>query len=397
MHWNSGNHEEQKQNTFDGFLQEIKTKYKDQDIITNLYKSMNKFFGYLSCAIIIHNVDSNTKYWLAHGGIPQKLQPSNYDSNADPIEPDIRFDQDFYSTTHWDNNYIKLTDYRKAGYYLVNDETASTIRWSDFPYENICPYRGTNNFKCNYEEYFINFMKKFEIDGIIRGHQDSISNSLVFRKENLKSSMVIFNELKTKEQLPNIYWNDQVDLFKSTRYRGPLARLHINKEDNPYNGNYIQPVVTLSTNTDTDRRLTADSFGLLRFDITSANVNNFDKNILTSKNKIKDIDKLRAKAEVVATIKSVLYDGDDKLIASSILQPKNEGPYISQPFIFNPDTMIGEQAGGEIDKNIQVLTNGVVYKEYLTESDIIEWTPSSDKIYSDHAPIKYEYSRKIEK
>ena len=301
MHWNSGNHEEKVTNEHYGFLDEIKYKYKhlDQSIVNNLYNSMNKFFGYLSCAIIIHNVDSDTKYWLAHGGIPQKLQHGNFDSNADPIEPAIPFNEDFYYAGYDDKyTFKKVSDYKKAGYYLVNDETASTIRWSDFPYQNICPYRGTNNFKCNYEDYFINFMKNFGINGIIRGHQDSISNSLVFRKENLNGSMVIFNELKTKEQLHNIYWNDQVDLFKSTRYRGPLARLHINKEDNPYNGNYIQPVVTLSSNTDTERGLTADSFGLLRFDITRDNVNNFDKNILISKNKIK--------ADVLALIKNVL-------------------------------------------------------------------------------------------
>ena len=343
---------------------------------------MNKFFGYLSCAIIIHNVDSHKKYWLAHGGIPQKRQDIFY-SNADPIEPDIPFNKKFYN-----ESYIESDKEDTSGYYLVNDETAISIRWGDFPYEGSCSGRGTG-VQCNKEEYFIKFMKKFGIDGIIRGHQDSISNSLVFRKEQLKSSMVVFNKLKNKEKLDNIYWNDQVASGNTTRYRGPLARLHINKEDNPHNGDYIQPVVTLSTNTDKGRKLTADSFGLLRFDITQANVDKFDKNILTSKNTIKDIDKVRV--EVLAIIKTVLNPSDNKLIASSKDQPKNNG-LISPPFIFKPDTMIGEQKGGKIDENIEVLANGVAYDKYLTTTDIMKWTTSSNNIYSDHAPIKYEYS-----
>ena len=82
----------------------------------------------------------------------------------------------------------------------------------------------------------------------------------------------------------------------------------------------------------------------------------------------------------------------DKLIASSNAQPENNGPYISPPFIFKPDTMIGDQAGGDIDSTIKVCTNGVAYDIYLTKSDVTEWTPISTNIYSDHAPIRYEYT-----
>jgi hypothetical protein len=145
-------------------------------------------------------------------------------------------------------------------------------------------------------------MSKYGINGIIRGHQDSISNSLVFKNKNDK---VLFNQLyrtNTKnlyniywkflfnqsdtntEKLNNIYWNDRKDRINSNRYFGPLARLHIDRADNL--SDLIHPVVTLSTNTDAGRNLTADSFGLLRFDIQPSNIEDFNQNSLTSKNKI---------------------------------------------------------------------------------------------------------------
>ena len=54
--------------------------------------------------------------------------------------------------------------------------------------------------------------------------------------------------------------------------------------------------------------------------------------------------------------------------------------------------MIGDQDGGDIDSDIKVCTNGVASHEYLTKSDVTTWTPSSKDIYSDHAPIRYEYT-----
>jgi len=300
MHWNSGNHEDKELNLLYGFYSEINKKYShfidDKEKIKYLHDSLNKFFGYLSCAIIIHNVDINKKYWLAHGGIPQKV---NINSSY-PEEPEIPFNKFFYS---FDSN-LKTWNYKdeneNSGYYLVNDEIAHTIKWSDFPYEGFC--KRSSTLKCNTFEYFTNFMSKYGINGIIRGHQDSISNSLVFKNKNDK---VLFNQLyrtNTKnlyniywkflfnqsdtntEKLNNIYWNDRKDRINSNRYFGPLARLHIDRADNL--SDLIHPVVTLSTNTDAGRNLTADSFGLLRFDIQPSNIEDFNQNSLTSKNKI---------------------------------------------------------------------------------------------------------------
>jgi len=61
-------------------------------------------------------------------------------------------------------------------------------------------------------------------------------------------------------------------------------------------------------------------------------------------------------------------------------------------FKFKPDTMIGDQAGGDIRSTIKVCTNGVAYDKYLTTSDVTKWTTTSADIYSDHAPIRYEYT-----
>ena len=139
------------------------------------------------------------------------------------------------------------------------------------------------NLKCLTFEYFTNFMKKYGINGIIRGHQDSISNSLVFKRNN---SNILFNQPDRKEKLNNIYWNDRNDALKKNRYFGPIARLHI---DTLNQTDLIHPVVTLSTNTDMGRRLTADSFGLLRFDMQIDNIKDFSMNLLKSENKINNL------------------------------------------------------------------------------------------------------------
>jgi len=274
MHWNTGNHEDKKLNLYYGFYLELSKKYryfKSDSEIELLFESLNKFFGYLSCAIIIHNIDINKKYWLAHGGIPQKLNTNNLE------EPDIPFNKLFFTFDPILKTWNETEDY-SSGYYLVDDETAHTIKWGDFSYNGSCDR--ISNLKCLNFEYFTNFMTKYNINGIIRGHQDSISNSLVFKKENDK---ILFNQNNRTQQIDNIYWNNRNDKIRSNRYFGPIARLKI---DTSSLFDMIHPVVTLSTNTDKGRRLTADSFGLLRFDISQDNIKNFDTNILKSINKI---------------------------------------------------------------------------------------------------------------
>jgi len=279
MHWNSGNHEDKKLNELHGFKNEISKKYNEQET-ESLHNLLNKFFGYLSCAIIIHNVDLNKKYWLAHGGLPQKLDSGNL------VEPDIPFNKSFYSFNSNSKIWNKTED-NTSGYYLVDDETAYTIKWGDFPYQGLCTRSSSLN--CLSSEYFTSFMSKYGIHGIIRGHQDSISNSVVFKKGNDK---ILFNQENRTEQMDNIYWNDRKDTKNDKRYFGPIARLQI---DSSIESNLIHPVVTLSTNTDTGRSLTADSFGLLRFDLKPNDIRNFEEKSLISKKNIIDLNNEKVK------------------------------------------------------------------------------------------------------
>jgi hypothetical protein len=275
MHWNSGNHEDKNLNKKHGFKNEISKKYNKLET-ESLHNLLNKFFGYLSCAIIIHNVDLNKKYWLAHGGLPQKLNSGNL------VEPNVPFNKSFYSFDSSSKTWNKTED-DSSGYYLVDDEIAHTIKWGDFPYEGLCTRM--SSLECLTSEYFTNFMSKYGIHGIIRGHQDSISNSLVFKKGNDK---VLFNQANRTLQMDNIYWNDRKDTTNDKRYFGPIARLQI---DSSINSDLIHPIVTLSTNTDTGRSLTADSFGILRFDIQPSNIKDFSKKSLKSINRIIDLSK----------------------------------------------------------------------------------------------------------
>ncbi len=294
MHWNSGNHEDKSTNKAYGFYDEIKTKYKNlsDNEVNELYDKINKFYGYLSCAIVIHNIESNKKYWLCHGGIPQKLQSAS----LKPVEPENPFNKFFYIFDSEKKSWRKSLENEQelSGYYLVEDETAHSIKWGDFPYEGNCSGRMSFNLQCNNYEYFMDFMNKYGFNGIIRGHQDSISNSLIYKKEKIGklslNSMLVFNDADDEAPINNVYWNGLKDPNRTSRFTGPLARVHMDLFNEQINSkNIVQPIVTLSTNTDKGRKLTADSFGLLRFDINSSNVNNFNEKTLESKNKINNL------------------------------------------------------------------------------------------------------------
>jgi hypothetical protein len=71
------------------------------------------------------------------------------------------------------------------------------------------------------------------------------------------------------------------------RVSGPIARVIADKTDLVSIKPEIFPLLTISTNMDVGRSLTADSFALLRFDINEADETNFTKNTLSIVNNIK--------------------------------------------------------------------------------------------------------------
>ncbi len=118
--------------------------------------------------------------------------------------------------------------------------------------------------------------------------------------------MLVFNDADDEAPINNVYWNGLKDPNRTSRLTGPLARVHMDLFNEQINSkNIVQPIVTLSTNTDKGRKLTADSFGLLRFDINSSNVNNFKEKTLESKNKINNLNNNQEQYLKVKTLNKI--------------------------------------------------------------------------------------------
>ena len=93
------------------------------------------------------------------------------------------------------------------------------------------------------------------------------------------------------------------------------------------------------------------------------------------------------------------------LMADNADLPKCEADvYDNKPDFINPPThipnnMIGDTSGNSavISNNLEICTNGDSKcgipppTSYSTDTDITKWTASSNDIYSDHEPIKYNY------
>ena len=225
---NRGNHEEE--NTFMryGFYLEIFKK------INNFDKIINKFilfFKYCPSAIILdHN---NIKYWLCHGGFYHNID----------IMPDFN-----------DNNTI----------YIIKEGKTSEIRWNDFTNnENDSnSTRGYNIYNIGTTTLY-NFLNKYNINFIIRGHSDSESNAMLLTNKNkinqnkLNNSIWYYiNDKKHIKLLPS-----KSDLIsyssKNKKTENEIAII------NPINFNSekeLYPILTISNNCDIERNLYNDSY-----------------------------------------------------------------------------------------------------------------------------------------
>jgi hypothetical protein len=243
---NRGNHEnyDQYTNSAYGSYNEFKKKINNKSDFDNFILIFYKLLCILPSAVII-NYENKKKIWCSHGGFPKKLLVIN----GIP-----------------DDNILNFYN---------NGDFSRDIRWSDFggyDFNNklldyIDSTRGIN-IKCYTYIGTKKFLDRNNIDFIIRGHQDSISNSSLFE---INGTEYKINNPINKNIDNFLYFNDTNKTF-GNRVHGPIARLIPNKDlliDNYF------PVLTISTNTDAGRNLNSDSFVLLRFDIESDEINNF--------------------------------------------------------------------------------------------------------------------------
>lgn len=248
---NRGNHENYEIFKRYGFTKELSNKINSNEEMYIYINLLLKLFCILPSAVIIHNQDNNNRFWCAHGGFPHK----------------------YVSTNIEDKNLILIE----------NDENVDDIRWSDF--ENRISTEYTHNFNRGVGKIYsftgtTKFLNTNNINFIIRGHQDSINNSVLFKNDEFTSELRLGNP-----SLPNIdgllYYNNNTPTYGNRR-NGPIARLIPTNSDDKY-----FPVLTISTNTDAGRDLNTDSFALLRFDIPQTEIENFNKYSLSVLKSIK--------------------------------------------------------------------------------------------------------------
>jgi hypothetical protein len=283
--YNRGNHEELSTSSAYGFKTEIMTRCGGE----GLFQSMNEYYTCLSSAVIIETQISNQTYrlWLCHGGFDsQCVQPNNPIANQikDASVHIIPFD------FGWEQRNIRWSDFEEL---VANDDLVVNYK------------RGGVGFIYNrYHVY--QFLKNCGINFIVRGHQDSFNNNYLFAGdytvpesdqipvENLPGFGLNYSVGRSAaivgEHGEVVIYNHNDSKSRQNHVHGPIARLVADCNEyfvaqtngldyyyasahplkmSPYSETELImfPVLTISTNTDADRYLMADSFAVLRFDV----------------------------------------------------------------------------------------------------------------------------------
>jgi hypothetical protein len=248
--YNRGNHDDYNLNIKmeNSFANEIKMKTAENHI--RLYNKFNCLFSLLSTAIIM--TFENKRIWMCHGGLPLYID---------------------------DETRMKLNQTSKQVLFFKNYSLIYQIKWNDFTSsktsESSISNRGKNvpNFLRNTKIYQIHesgvqtHMNLYNIDFIIRGHQDNYANSMIFPNpidNTTQHGHLILNSLHSS--IPNIQINPTNQ--ESRRVHGPIAKINVS---------HSKSVLTISTNTDIGKSLTRDSFIVLRFDGDYLNSSQFEQ------------------------------------------------------------------------------------------------------------------------
>ncbi len=276
---NRGNHEEFNIYSSYGFSNEYTQKVGNQD---DLFKT---FFSYLSSAIVLEQ--NGTRYWMSHGGIPYQNSHGNIlDINTLFIQSSIAFIENL-------GNPIFSIPFQ--------------IRWNDFHLDNntIINYRRKNvGYKIG-TDYLIHFLQTYNIQMIIRGHNDSLFNSFMFcqnpihhnpmynRSGALPPDVELDPQIYPLSKVPiiptspippsyidivepdilinnflhkipiNTFTNQSFNLSNGAVAMIDPSDLNTRTRTKDINHYIFYPVITISTNTDYERYLTRDSFMLL--------------------------------------------------------------------------------------------------------------------------------------
>lgn len=239
----AGNHEASMPtiNSRDGFETEIQFKYN----CNKLYTRFNELFSKLPVAVLLHEPINKQTIWLSHGCFNANI---NYKLK--------------------DLDYSKISRIDFSSKKKKRDIQVNSILWSDIDYvPGNNRSAGDDYYNQNTREEFLKFMKENNITGVIRGHQDNYSNSIIYYHNNMGTNYMKINDIANSGKCneKQICYNKGND---NMRTNGALARIVVST-NNYNNTDAYQPIITISTATDMKKSLIADSFGLLRFDINN--------------------------------------------------------------------------------------------------------------------------------
>lgn len=265
--YNRGNHEDYDLNMAFGFYSEVEVKFGDillqndlqslmelpeyankniqgQRTATHVLFQMQKFWTSCPCAVVVDN--GKQRIWLSHGGIPIGK--------------------------------MLLSDSRRTEIINLRPEETHSCLWYDF-------FSGRNENpevrgrKRIYPKEVINFMLVNKISFIIRGHQDSYTNSYILSTHQPTTYIdgSRFDLMYGYPQdHPLIYVSEQ----STPQVFGPIARINVNddwlseegiKWSTAEGNNLVWPVLTISTCTDLGRLLIKDSMVYIYTDDQDAN------------------------------------------------------------------------------------------------------------------------------
>ncbi len=255
---NRGNHEEIHTNKSYGLLDDFQLRFGVK-YYEKHYKNINYLFSLLHSAIIIKNPNNLKKFiYLCHGGYPiVRTEDVDESGKYYLFSYPLSEDELLRSNIIINNQDIvrKINDRR--GFYNIN-----TIRWNDF-HGYYSSRIDDSDARMLIGQDLINQFTKLGCMFSIRAHQDNYGNSiLLFKDKKIDSTQKPLSDLISK-----------CDSADTKKCKGPITTLTIkeNSEINVLNlhhgidSNDALPVLTVSTNTDYERKLSRDSFCLLRF------------------------------------------------------------------------------------------------------------------------------------
>ncbi len=256
--YNRGNHEVYNIFEGSGFSDEMTIKLGDRGVLY-FFSTYLHFLNILPAGVVF-NCEGNL-FWCSHGGFPISYLTNNFLDG-------FKDDKIIYLTGS-DSTHIKWNDFGEEP--TGEEDYVDSSRGGDiFKFTA----KGTNK-----------FLNRHNINFIIRGHQDSYGNSILFKNIKDDNNIDVIGNPNMIDVDQFLFYNKSIKTYEH-RVNGPIARLRLNKElANKFN--YF-PVLTISTNTDAGRHLNSDSFALLRFDIVENEQHKFE-NILNSIKKINGI------------------------------------------------------------------------------------------------------------